>query len=148
MIRLAKKNDVKKCIELGIKFWEESNFDDFLGDIDEESIADLVKRFIDKATLFVVDDGGIKGMLGFNIFYHPMRVKTKCAQELFWYLDEESRGSGAGVELLATAERILKARGVKQIIMITLHDIGHDRIGGMYEKSGYKCLEHAYTKGL
>lgn len=148
MIRLAKKKDTKKCTELGLKFWGESNFNDFLGAVDEESIHNLMKCLISHSSLFVIDDGGIKGILGLHIFDHPMKISAKCAQELFWWLDPEYRGGGNGVILLSKAESILKARGVKQIIMITLEGLGHDRIGGMYEQSGYKCLEHVYTKGL
>ncbi len=88
MIRIAKKKDLKKCISLGLKFWDESGFDGFLGSVDEESIADLMKCLISHASLFVIDDGGVKGILGFHVFNHPMKCTRRCAQELFWWVEQ------------------------------------------------------------
>jgi GNAT superfamily N-acetyltransferase len=148
MIRLAKKKDLNKCVALGLKFWEESNFNDFLGEVDDQSISIMMRQLIESASLFVIDDGGIKGILGFQLFKHPMKESVNCAQELFWWVDSEYRGGGNGLLLLEKAESILKARGIKRIVMITLEGLGNDRIGGIYEQSGYKLLEHIYTKGL
>jgi GNAT superfamily N-acetyltransferase len=149
MIRQAKHSDLKRIQEMGSEFWVESNFKDFLGELDPEGLHRFYVHLIGKNCLMVADvDGEVVGMMGFSIFQHPMSPGKKIAQEHFWWIEPEHRRSGVGSELLATAEHLIKARGAIGNFMITLHGVDHERVGNFYEGEGYRPFEYVYFKGF
>ena len=87
-------------------------------------------------------------MLGFVVFPMFMNSKTTIAQELFWWVDEEARKTGAGIKILKQTEKLAKEHGAEALMMLSLSDLNGKKIGKLYESLGYKQKEQTYMRVL
>lgn len=96
------------------------------------------------ATIFVRGwDGEIVGMLGVMAYAHPMSGE-RMASELFWWLDQDSRGSGGW--MLRRAEKWAKAHGAIRLQMVS--PVEKSRVRETYTALGYREFEVSYYKEL
>jgi N-acetylglutamate synthase-like GNAT family acetyltransferase len=144
MIRSATVDDIAAIGILGERMAERGKLHDSVG-YDPVTVAGLLQRMVDDpdSILLVEDDGEVRGMLGAVIYAHPFNAARRCGQELFWY----SEGGGGG-ELLAEAEAVAHAMGVEQWFMICEEAMRPRAVGRLYERRGYRVVEHGYVKGL
>ena len=70
------------------------------------------------------------------------------AQELFWWVDEEARSSGAGRALLEALEGWARAVGAHSLTMISLAALDGERVAKLYERAGYRRSELTFIKRL
>jgi len=91
---------------------------------------------------------GKHSMLGFVVFPMFMNSKTTIAQELFWWVDEEARKTGAGIKILKQTEKLAKEHGAEALMMLSLSDLNGKKIGKLYESLGYKQKEQTYMRVL
>ena len=131
-VRLAAASDIDRCLEMGRQFFAESGYADF-GEYNEELTGQVIGSCIDNQTLLIADGG----MIGFVLF--PIYVTgTPAAQELFWWVDHDKRGTRLGLDLLRTAEAQAKKLGAEVMIMLCLDRLSGGRVGKLYERLGYE----------
>jgi GNAT superfamily N-acetyltransferase len=151
-IRGAGLPDIEVLVKYGREFWKHTRYwqIDFVP-YSEEHVRELINALLLQQGMgYIVvvedDEGEVKG---FGLVVQTPLIWNrdyKVAGELAFYLDEEVRGSGAGVKLLKTLERIAKHRGIHYMAMISM-DHSMD-VGPLYEKMGYVRTETTYTKRL
>lgn len=121
-------------VAMGRKFAERSGVEvGFCPD----SVAALLTGLIENGVCLVGDDC----MAGAVIFDHPFNRAHKAAQELFWW--SEGR---AGLRLLSALEDAVRAAGAASLVMISLQAVDPEPTGRIYERRGFRLLEHGYIK--
>jgi GNAT superfamily N-acetyltransferase len=144
MIRLATKQDMSELLRMSESFFNASGYSDMTTFNKTDSEATITHLIENK---WLLTDGK-SSMLGFVVFPMFMNSSTMVAQELFWWVDKESRGSGVGVKILKKAEDLAKNQGAVAMLMLSLNDFNGDRIDKLYEKLGYKRKEQTYMRTL
>jgi putative acetyltransferase len=91
------------------------------------------------AVYFVAEKGG-KLIGGAGVFPTP-GLPDDCCELVKLYLAAEGRGTGIGKALMQHCFSAAKEMGFKQIYLETLPEL-HIAVG-LYEKMGFKYLEHA-----
>jgi len=71
---------------------------------------------------------------------------TQIAQELFWYVSEDARGTSAGRQLLDTFERMAAEMEAKELRLMALSHLAPDRVGKIYSRRGYAPREIVWEK--
>lgn len=137
-MRTATKDDVLEMLRMGRAFCAA------LGEpCDRESIVSTLEFLIDSDQgTVLVDDGAMVGALLVPHFFDNSRV---MATELFWWVDEDKRGNGAGAKLLNEVELWAKAHGAERLSMMSMAGLG-DEVGKIYERHGFKHFESHYVK--
>ncbi len=108
---------------------------------DRESVAVLLNHLIENPDgILICDDDG---MIGGLCHPHPFNISTKVGQELFWYSEGDT-----GLALLDAAEAKAKEIGAKFWSMICEETMRPKVVGRLYERRGYRPLEHSYIKEL
>jgi GNAT superfamily N-acetyltransferase len=87
---------------------------------------------------------GIAGALLYPLYFNPA---YEVAQELFWWLNPDARGSGAGEKLFQTLQTWAKDNGASAVFMIALADDRVDKMDRFYKRAGYQPMERTYMKG-
>lgn len=144
MIRNATIKDIPELLRMGERFFNLSGYADNFS-YDTYTTSEMFKTLIDTGCLLT---DGKHGMIGFIIFPIFFNKSQFLSQELFWWVDEEQRKTGLGVELLETAEKRATELGAKTMLMLSLDRLDGDRIGQLYEKMGYNKTEQIYSRGL
>lgn len=133
-------------LNLGEDFFKEKGIP---GSFNRKVFVETWKRLLNSnvAALWVtVHEGKITGSLGGLLFPDPNDGEL-VAQEMFWYVSEQSRKSLDGVRLMLNFESWAKVMGAKRIIMAAL--VNSDfKIGELYLAKGYKPVETHYIKIL
>jgi len=145
MIREATLSDIPNLIERGHDFAASLPYPIVS---DSESIGETLEKLIASpdAVVFVNEEAtaGIAG-LTYPFFFGK---DTKTSQELFWWVDEDIRGGGIGMELFNAFEQWSKDQGVDVITMVCLEDKNKDMISGLYLHKGYIPTESSYARVL
>ena len=136
MIRPATPDDIPALLEMGRKFSEKAKLADHVG-YKPESMAETFRAMIDGGhPLFI----GEHGAIGAIQTKHPFNYDHIHAQELFWWSEGRE-----GLALLNALEAYC-ADECHSLTMITLEAIDPERTGRLYERLGYRPLEHSYVK--
>jgi GNAT superfamily N-acetyltransferase len=145
VIRLATIDDVPQCLEMGRAFHEESKTLEIEFDKDSAEKT-LLHLMSDKnSVLLVVErDGRLIGMAAAMAYPHYLNLKTKVAQEMFWWVAPEARGGMSGVKLLGALESWADEAGCSALTMICLPIDGPAET--IYQRSGYRAVERSYIK--
>jgi GNAT superfamily N-acetyltransferase len=114
-------------------------------DADDLSIIDTLRALMDSDSLFVAGHPA-HGMAGVLVYPNYFKRDTKVAQEMFWWVDPEARGLGAGRKLLETIEAWAKEQGAHKLTMVALDDVDGERVAAMYKTAGYRPLERNFVK--
>jgi len=144
MIRLATKNDIPELLRMGKEFFDASGYGDITS-FNEEDTTVLINKLIGEG--FLLTDGKTS-MLGFVVFPMFMNSSYIVAQELFWWVDEESRRSGIGAELLLETEKLAKKLGASSMIMLSINGLNGKKVNEFYEKKGYVKREQSYMRAI
>lgn len=144
MIRLAEKSDMPELLRMGKAFFDSSSYNQ-ITKFDELSVTAVLNKLIEDKTLLT---DGKTALLGFVVFPMFMNVSTVIAQEQFWWVDEDARGNGVGVELLKKAEELAKEYGAKAFSMISLDELNGEKVNKLYLSKGYKRKEQTFLKVL
>lgn len=84
--------------------------------------------------------GGVGG-----IITEFMTSEALTCVEMFWYVDEEYRGTW-GIKLLKYFEEMAKASGCVRIAMAYMENSMPERVQKLYTKMGYTPYEHHWMK--
>jgi len=147
LIRLGTTDDIPEIARLGQMFFNESGYS-LLTTYDAESVETSLSQFMDNGVCILVvaeKDGEIIGFTGALMFPLYMNLNVKMAQELFWWVHPDHR-KGTGREMLEFMENELRAREYTALIMICLENVNPEITGKLYERRGYKKIEHHYMR--
>ena len=124
---------------MGGKFSEKARLIESVG-YDAEDMASTFGQMVEAedACLFIGDAGAIGGIRSQHVFNYAHWT----AQELFWWSEGRE-----GLRLLTAFEE-WAAEKCGTVRMVTLEAVNPDRMGRLYEKRGYRALEHGYIKAL
>lgn len=146
-VRDATESDVDAIVEMSSKFYATTNYRSY-ANMDADTVAGLVRMLIDTSVMLVAEDAGeIVGMAGMVVAPFLFNTSIKGAHEVVWYVSPDSRGSGAGKDLLAAVEQQAKAKGCRIIQMLTLAT-SPVQAGQYYERAGFAHSETCYTKEI
>lgn len=131
-------------------FWPEGR-EDLLGQVDLEHMqrtwAQLHCAGL-AAILACYDEHGVlAGALGAMLSPSPHTGDTS-AQEVFWYVLPEYRGTRAAAQLIRAYEVWAKRHGARFVLMAHLTHLMPAAIGRFYRLRGYRQTETIYTKEI
>jgi len=147
-IRNARETDLPGLVEIGKKFYTLNPFR-HTAELDNFSLRrtllDVLRHHV---LLVVLDDDKLVGAAGVYIaplYWHFGKLQ---AQELFWWIDQEYRGTKAGKQLFIWLENACRAKGVNYLCMAALQESSPEAVGAIYERAGYHKIEINYMKEL
>jgi GNAT superfamily N-acetyltransferase len=140
--RHATENDLLECLRMGRAFAKAAGLD-----ADDVSMAETLTQLMAADGLFVTGYPA-HGMAGVLVYRNYFRRSQTVAQEMFWWVDPEARGTGAGRKLLETIEAWAKEQGAHSLTMVALDDVDGEKVAGMYKAAGYRPLERNFVKAL
>ncbi len=144
MIRLATIEDMPELLRMGESFFDASGYSD-ITTFDVNDTTELLTKLINEGLLLT---DGSSSMLGFVVFPMFMNSSTIVAQELFWWVNEDKRKSGLGVELLKKAEELAKEYKAEVMMMLSIDRLDGERVNKLYERFGYEKREQSYMRAL
>jgi len=144
MIRLATKKDLPNLLRMSELFFNVSGYADITTFNKDDSTVFLLELI--RLNTLLTD--GESGMIGFIIFPMFMNKATLMSQELFWWVDENSRNTSLGIKLLKAAEKASRESGANVMNMLSLEDLNGEKVNKMYSKLGYKRKEQSYMRVL
>lgn len=144
MIRPATLSDIDQVLILGRRFFEATEYADFI-EFSEDATRATVEHLIndDNGILLVLDDGEIKGIIGALIYPFYMSGEL-TGQELFWWCEE----AGSGLDMLNALENAAQEAGAKTFTMLSLDKLTPERLDKIYLAKGYTRSEHTYIRRL
>lgn len=104
--------------------------------------------YAENSVVFVADNGGVHGMAAAMVYPQWWNHEHITGQEMFWWVDEDHRGSRSGVSLLKSLEDWAKSRGAKSFSMIHTPNLGPKGLADFYKRRGYKEWDHTFTKEI
>lgn len=150
MIRPAALADLKAMLHMGRRFFDASSYGD-VSSYDPESTCRAFLKLMesDSACLLVAEqDGEIIGFCSAIAYPHFFNESDVNAQELFWWVDEQHRKSGAGKAMLQALEAWAASVGAKSLMMLSLASLAPEKVAQMYLVAGYRPAEQTFIKGL
>ena len=117
-------------------------------EVDSESLRESLGNLLNGGILKVAENGSIQGVAGALVFPAYWNRNEIMAQELFWFLRPEYRGTSTGLKLLISLENSAREKGAKRLMMLCLDALDGDKIASMYERLDYEPQERTYVKWL
>lgn len=141
-MKIATIEDLPELLEMGMKFISTTGYAEYSN---EETVSNLLTTILtgEKNVMIVLLEPGVGMLVGMSspfVFGNHL-----LASEIGWWVNEDKRKSGIGVQLMEAFE--YWAKNVAGCTLITLTSLD-DKVGKLYEKKGYKLYERAYMKEL
>ncbi len=137
-MREATYKDIPEIVRMGKAF-----ADAVEEDHDIESIEQTAHELIDSDIgVILIDKHAMAGALVVPNFFHKSRL---IATELFWWVDKEARGNGAGQRLLNGLESWAKSKDAERLTMVGMESLD-PRVGILYQRAGYRKFETTYVR--
>lgn len=139
-----------RLVDYGERFWEETRYFEAGVSYDRDTVTDMTTYLIDEGVVLYAEspEGEIIALMLVIIMPFPMNRNFKAACEWVFYVDPEYRRNGLGVDLLETAELILRQEQVKFFTMVSLVNVTPEAANKLYEFLGFEHSETNYTKDL
>lgn len=140
-IREAKYEDIDTLVSMGEKFFQHTPFD---VPYDRDSIYGMLEFLINSpdGCVFVSDDlSGMIGGLCVPLFFNNAYFS---ANEMFWWVNPESRGTGN--YLLRAFEDWAKDKGASYVQMTHLTTSMPESLAHFYTKKGFWPVETNYMR--
>lgn len=146
MIRDCEEKDIPSIIEMSREFWVHTIYDEPMQD---DAVEAMTRKCIDDNLCLVFDvngnaEGFICGVKGVLLANFDVMTGT----ELAWWVNEEHRDSGGGIQLLRSIEKRAKEEGIKYWSMAYMQSSMPESIKKVYDAMGYEINESLYTKVL
>lgn len=149
-VRPAELADVPAVLGLARRMHAESpryrgrNFDESKV---ERTLQAVMTGALPGGALVAVSGGTVVGMIaGFVVeqFFGP----DKTASDFALYVAPEHRGGSAGVRLVKTFEKLVRALGALDLTLGISAEIDAERVAGLYERLGYRRSGFTLVKEL
>lgn len=146
-IRPATPDDIPRIIAMGRKFWAQTAHRDIV--YCPDSIAESAVEMMAAGLLIVAElDGYVIGAIGALAAPLYANRAVLVASELYWYVEDEHRDSGAGKLLLQAMEDAARAAGVHTFGMMALEAVEPEKAAAIYKRLGYQPTERTFSKVL
>jgi len=144
-VRPAREEDDVDVFRMAERFLEVGPYRDHI-DLSREHLAFVVTWLRTSQLLLVAVDGDqVIGMLGMAMTIAPLTGQA-VATEAAWWVDDEYRGTRAGVLLWNGAEDWARGQGAVFVQMIEPGST--PGVADMYRRRGYTQLETTFQKRL
>lgn len=145
IIRQAKPDDVPRVMEMVTAFLNATSYKTITPDRDllGHRIAGFISGLTGKL-LLAEQDGQVVGMIAAVVYPHLL-TGVMQGSEIVWWVDEDARKSGAGLQLLAAAETWYRAMGAETSHVVSW---GDDRLDRLFTRIGYQPYEKVFVKKL
>lgn len=144
MIRHAAESDIPAMLEMGRRFHEHSRLAEV--PFDADSFRATIKNGMqDEAQVYLVAEewGALTGMTAGVTYPAYFNHNVLSGQELFWWSEGHS-----GAALFHALEQWAAGRGCRSFTMVALQNSDLSRISRLYERRGYRPVEHSFMKEL
>lgn len=148
-VRRAEPKDLPSCLDLTARFHAASPISG-VAPFDRDGMAVTLREMmvnLRAGVWLAILDGqpvGIAGALMYPLYFNPA---YEVVQELFWWLNPEARGSGAGENLFQSIQDWAKDMGANVIFMVALDDSRVGKMDKFYKRAGFHPMERTYMKG-
>jgi len=149
-VRRANHEDKKAFVRQAEAFFAVSPMSERAA-FDEPKFAKFCDQALESDTVafWVVDRGGeivgISGAMTFPLYFAPT---IKIAQELFWWIEPEARGTSAGKQMMFEIEGWAEQVGASHLFMIALENDRSKAMERVYGRNGFAPIERTFTKDL
>jgi acetyltransferase (GNAT) family protein len=149
-IRFATLQDVPTLLDIGEMMVAESRFDRYGLNRAKtgKALASMIQRPADSLILVAErDNGDAVGMLGgyvVELFFSD----TFVAQDRFYFVKPEARGSSAALKLLLAFRRWAEQRKVRELNINMSVAVEMPRFNKMMTKLGFRCCGSNFSLGL
>ena len=148
-IRHLETDDFPALLRMGYEFFEAAGLP---GTFSPTAFAEFWSDTIGGGVGFVLvlefqgeeGDPVAVGTIG-GILYPDPCTGDRCAQETFWWVDEEFRGRRSA-DLIDAFEILAWNKGANRIMMSALHGMNHRALEKFYGGRGYRPLEFSFVK--
>ncbi len=147
-LKLGAITDFDDIKRLCIDFYKSSIYNEY--GHDEDKIDTIIGEFIYDPTNRIIILGLLEGkpvaILAASV--QPIIFsKARIATEVLWWVDEEHRQSGVGLQLIEAFEYWAKTVAKADYLQLcTLNGEYAEKVGKYYERRGYTLSEKAYLK--
>lgn len=148
MIRAANISDISVLIKMGRKFHAET-CTSLLSDFDDKSFGITLESLIgneDAIVMVYEENGAVVGMAGAIIQPLYFNRDHRSAQEIFCWLDPDSRGHGTG--MFEALELWAVHKEAKTMIIALVPNMRATALDRIYCAKGYMPTDKFYTKRL
>jgi GNAT superfamily N-acetyltransferase len=146
----ALHSDIEEYLVISAKFHNNSTIKDY-AKFDVESMYTFLLNALSNPdiVIFVCKDNnkliGITAGLVFPLYFNH---NYKVAQELWWWLEPEARGTGAGDLMYKALESWAKEKEANAVFMIALEDKKVETMAKLYKRKGFVGTERTFIKEL
>jgi hypothetical protein len=151
IIRKAAMSDIERIKKVGLEWKETCKAGCFKLAVSEHKFFSGLEDMIydDDADVFMlIDNDKVVGFMGMEWFSSPLGDQ-RIANEHYWYILKECRGSGAML-MVSAARTWAKEKRCSHLVMnaSTLASELHDKVCGIYERIGLKKFETSYIQEI
>lgn len=146
--RRAAAADLSAILRMGAAFHAASPVHQSIP-FDPNSLQQFCEQAFDSTEIgfWVAADGDrIAGMAAAVIFPSYFNSTVTVVQELFWWVDPDARGTGAGKQLIESIEQWAVDLDAKAVFMIALADKNEEKMQNVYARRGYRPLERTFIR--
>ncbi len=148
-VRLAEPADLASCLDMTARFHAASPISD-IAPFDRDGMAVTLKEMLSNPRAGVwlalrnAAPVGIAGALLYPLYFNPA---YEVVQELFWWLNPEARGSGAGEKLFRSVQDWASDMSAVAVFMVALDDDRVNKMDKFYRRAGFSPMERTYMRG-
>lgn len=150
VVRRFEARDVPALLRFGRNFHSTTPVKDDIP-FDVNSLAEFIASAYDSEMIgiWVAEvDGEVVGSTGAILYPMYFNHNALVGQEIWWWLEPKSRGSGAAKKMHEAIEDWAREKGAIVLFMIALHNDSVETMGKLYARSGYKPTERTFAKRL
>lgn len=150
VIRRAKPDDMPELQRMAQSFHSAWRYAD-RAPLDLDAFASTVANLATNpaGVVLVADTGsGLHGMAAATATRHWFNAKHITGQELFWWADEQARGTGAGFALLGALEDWARSVGCQTFMMVSTVNLAPEKLARVYKRRGYVPCDIQYLRSL
>lgn len=141
IIRLIEQKDNLQLAQIIRTVFREFKIEHYPGSVyHDPTTDDLFRVFQNPASEYLVAEENGKLAGGSGVYPTP-GLPEGCAELVKFYLLHEYRGKGIGRDLLYKTFESAKKLGYRQLYLESFPEL--DKAVGMYEKAGFRHLQHA-----
>lgn len=149
MLRFAEERDVPTILEVLESFHNETPYGDIPLNVDSlrNLVSGLIKSDRNQSIILVDEEQDFRGFIAAT--KTPFLVTgAMVANEMFWYVKPEYRGTRVGLTLMDAFEFWAKRVGCTHCQLTTSQTEYADKLNKLYQRRGYHIAEHVYLKEI
>jgi len=148
IVRRAVEADLSQYLVLANRFHATSPVHNVIP-FDDKGYSEFYRGALanEALALWVAEDSdaliGIAGAIAYPMYFSPTH---KVVQELWWWLEPQSRGSGAGKEMFNAIDQWAKEVGAAALLMAALEDNRTEKMHNVYARAGFTPMERTFIR--